>query len=315
MIDSRSNELEDFKRHINLTEFAASYGFAKDVTKSSKSTVVMRDSSDYIILISMSTGDHWQYFSPSDEADSGTIIDFVKKQENCNLGHVRKILRQWRGQVSAPVNTWQKQVKKSVKDIKKVTAYLQQFKKLTHSDYLLSRGISNNTINSPGFFGRILSGYDDAVIFPHFNEKGVCGYEVKKAGFTSFSEYGDKTFWLSHKIEGNNKILFFENPIEALSYCELNPETAFYLLVSPCGNWSPDVGLLIKKLIIKNKGCEFYSAFNNDEGGDRQHSLLNKLMNEAINKDVERITLENRGEDWNEALVRILGAPKIDNNN
>lgn len=309
MIESRSNELEGFKRDINLTEFVTKYGFLKDVKKSTKKTVAMRDPSDYLILISISKGGHWQYFSPHDDTDHGTIIDFVKKNSNCNLGHVRKILRDWVGHAPVPDHQWQQSVKTVVKDRKRIVNYLKRFSVLSSSQYLSSRGVTSDTLNYGLFKNKILQGYNGAVIFPHYDEKGICGYEVKNEGFTNFSENGFKSLWISNKHEGCKKIVFVENPIEALSYYQIFPDDDYYFFVSPCGNWSPIVSDLIQQLMKKNNTCCFVSAFNNDKGGERQHNLLNKLLNQALNKELERVVPITEGNDWNNCLMSQMGAP------
>ena len=303
---SRNDELNDFKTNINLVDFVASYGFVKDVEKSSKSTICMRDASGYKILISLSSNSHWQYFSVHDNSDNGTVIDFVAKMENCNLGQIRKILRNWHGQ-PVTISEHNHVKKKNTKDIQRVKSYLKRFKNVSESPYLNKRGILNQTIICDLFKGRVLEGYRSAVIFPHFNTQGICGYEVRSDDFTYFSETGEKSLWLSNKNPSYDKIVFLESPIEALSYYQLFPGE-YCLLVSPCGNWSPSVTKTINTLILRNKERKFIAAFNNDEGGERQYRQL-KTIFEKLDMHITKHIPVNKGQDWNDQL-NDLGAPK-----
>lgn len=305
-MSSRNDELNNFKANINLVDFVASYGFVKDVEKSSKSTICMRDASGYKILISLSANSHWQYFSVHDNTDNGTIIDFVAKMENCNLGQIRKILRNWQGCQSA-VPEYHRVKSKPIKDIQRVKSYLKRFKPLIESHYLNKRGIPDQTIVCDLFNGRVLAGYKGAVIFPHFNTHGVCGYEVRSDDFTYFSETGEKSLWLSNKNPSHDKIVFLESPIEALSYYQLFPGE-YCLLVSPCGNWSPSVSKTISTLIQRNKEKNFIAAFNNDKGGESQYSQL-KIIFEKMGVPLSKHIPIHVGQDWNDQL-NDLGKPR-----
>jgi hypothetical protein len=90
-------ELERFKAQINLSEFAASKGYALDRRESSRNSAVMRHpDSDKIIIAQNENGD-WMYFSIRDDRDNGTIIDFLQNRGGGSLGQVRKTLRAWLG--------------------------------------------------------------------------------------------------------------------------------------------------------------------------------------------------------------------------
>lgn len=94
---SRNDELDVFKRDVNLAELAASYGYKRDPAKSTRHTYSMTDEQGNHLVISVnpSTG-HWRWFNPLDpEKESGTVVDFVQTVEQVSLGEVRKMLRAW----------------------------------------------------------------------------------------------------------------------------------------------------------------------------------------------------------------------------
>ena len=72
------DELEDFKTEINLTEYAAGQGYVLDRRASSRNSAVMRRDDGDKVMIARGQDRHWIYFSVRDDADNGTIIDFVQ---------------------------------------------------------------------------------------------------------------------------------------------------------------------------------------------------------------------------------------------
>jgi hypothetical protein len=92
------DELQKFKTGVNLSEFAASRGYALDRRESSRNSAVMRhpDGDKIIIAKNEASGD-WIYFSVRDDRDNGTIIDFLQRRGGGSLGEVRKTLRTWLG--------------------------------------------------------------------------------------------------------------------------------------------------------------------------------------------------------------------------
>jgi len=94
MFPTREQEIDDFKRRINLTEYAAAQGYALDRKESSRNSVTMRGPGDDKIIIGKDANSgHWIYFSVRDDADNGTIIDFIQNRQRFDLGEVRKALR------------------------------------------------------------------------------------------------------------------------------------------------------------------------------------------------------------------------------
>ncbi len=82
------DEFEKFKKEVNLSEFAASRGYALDRHESSRNSAVMRHpNGDKIIIAKNEASGDWIYFSVRDGRDHGTIIDFLKNRGE-SLGEV-----------------------------------------------------------------------------------------------------------------------------------------------------------------------------------------------------------------------------------
>lgn len=91
-MSENGNELDGFKRRVNLVQYAAASGFKIDRAKSWNGTTAMRNG-DSLIFIKRKPNGHQVYWSPEGSKDSGTIIDFVQRLKGLNLGEVRVELR------------------------------------------------------------------------------------------------------------------------------------------------------------------------------------------------------------------------------
>jgi hypothetical protein len=90
-------ELERFKRHVNLTELAAASGYQlAPGQRATASSVAMRHpSTDDKIIVRRDADGHWTYFSVRDDRDNGSVVDFLQARRSLTLGGVRKELRAW----------------------------------------------------------------------------------------------------------------------------------------------------------------------------------------------------------------------------
>jgi hypothetical protein len=93
------DELERFKRDVNLPELAASHGYLLATEKrpgTTAASVSMRHPmTDDKIVIRRDRDGHWTYVSVRDDRDNGTVIDFVQRRHARSLGAVRQQLRAW----------------------------------------------------------------------------------------------------------------------------------------------------------------------------------------------------------------------------
>src|SRR5579871_5649743 len=94
-------ELESFKTSIDLRAYAASQGYVLDRKESWRGSAVMRHTNGDKVIIKRDADGHYVYFSVRDEADHGTIIDFVQHRLRLNFGDLRKELRRWIGRQAA----------------------------------------------------------------------------------------------------------------------------------------------------------------------------------------------------------------------
>jgi 5S rRNA maturation endonuclease (ribonuclease M5) len=279
----RDNELEQFKGKINLVEFAQSLGYQVDRRESSQNSKVMRHDNGDKIVVATSQNGHGIYFSVRDDRDNGSIIDFVQKRTGAaSLGQIRKTLRPWIGGPGVlPPRSRQPEPKPppSSSDRQRILLACAQTEPVQHHAYLASRGIADATLADPRFVGMVRQDTRGNAVFPHHDNEGVAGYEMKNRGFTGFAAGGTKALWHSTNLEKAKQIVIVESAIDALSHAQLhpNPEMAY---VSIGGQLSEHQRDLLHRMFERavNREAEVIIATDNDLSGKKLAGELQKLL-------------------------------------
>jgi hypothetical protein len=306
------DELERFKREINLTEFAAARGYRIDRRKSSRGSVVMRDAgtSDKIIIAKREEDQHWTYFSVRDHRDNGTVVDFVQRRGGATLGGVRKELRAWTGSERPTVrlDDYVPTLASPARDRAAVQRLFTAARAATDSRYLNSRGIRPETLSAARFRDAFRIDARGNVLFPHRDDQGVCGFESKNHQWTSFASGGTKALWMSSSEPTDNRLVFVESAIDALSYYQLrSTKSARY--ASTAGELGQQQLELVRRALSSMPAESIVAlAFDADVAGEklaatvagvakgvtlqREHSPIGKDWNDAI-KHIERDYIES----------------------
>lgn len=293
-------ELERFKTELNLSDFAAARGYEIDRKESSRSSLVMRRGSDKIIIATDKDG-HGIYFSVRDDADHGSIIDFLQRRHGLNLGQVRKELRPWLTATPFSYRPPQGEIRKpepTTRDRQQVVrAWLAMELAPDHPYLIRERGLSSRILVDPRFSGLVKIDKFGNAVFPHHDEAGICGFELKNRNFTGFSKGGVKGVWRSVNIEVARRIVIAESAIDCMSHAQLFPELeAAYVSIG--GSMSGSQRELLCALFSRVGLVEIVIATDNDEGGER---LAEELAHLAPVCWREVPTCK----DWNEQLKGI----------
>ena len=303
-------ELESFKTAIDMRSYAAAQGYQLDHKKSWRGCAVMRHPvSDDKVIIKRGMDGHYVYFSVRDDRDNGTIIDFVQFRQGLSLGAVRKELRPWIGQPPVPVPVFPP-LHKTTADRAKVELAYAQMQELTDGHPYLGqrRTLPSSLLMHDRFAGRIrteacsVSIYPNA-IFPHFDEKGLCGYEVKNVDFTGFASGGAKAMWLSHELTGDKLLVIAESAIDALSHATLFPDDrARYASIG--GKPNPQQPELIRAAAARMPiDSEIIAAMDADEDGRRLAEVVRQAVKLTGRSDLRFVVQEPEGfKDWNDQL-------------
>lgn len=298
------DELDRFKREIDLRSYAAGQGYHLDAKESWRGSAVMRHPvSDDKIIIKRNANGHYVYFSVRDDDDNGTIIDFVQNRQGLSLGTVRKELRPWVGCAPVPVPHFAA-LPHSAKDRSKVELEYARMQDAGNHLYLeTDRAIPAALLRSDRFAGRVrMDDYGNA-IFPHFDLDGLCGYEIKNRNFTGFAKHGAKGLWLSHGRADDNRLVLAESGIDGLSHAELFPN-AHARYGSIGGKPNPQQPELIRALIVRlPSGSEVVSATDNDADGVKLAGVVEHAVKASGRDDLRFLAHQPVAvKDWNDAL-------------
>ena len=306
----RDEELKEFKTKINLTHFMSAHGFMFNKRKSTQRHDFMKSGDGVIYLVSVSSKDgHWVFKSPLNPLDNGSIIDFCKKHITRNLGEIRKYLRPWVGKFSeikgsSGLKSVESREKKVV-DYNKIKKEYSEFIAENEFNYLQGRGITKKVLQHPKVIGRIKvdsKNIYNNIIFPHYNSKGVCGYEMKgKGGFSGFCKDGEKSMWVTKPLGNEKSVYLFESVIDALSFMQLKPhliDVSHFISVG--GNPSKECKDLYTNFIKKNEFLRVYACFDNDKAGNDLCGLFLGMTPENVLFKKMLPTLK----DWNDDLMK-----------
>jgi hypothetical protein len=301
-------ELVEFKSRIDLREYAAGLGYMLDRRESSRCSSVMRHDGDKIV-IKRNVNGHYVYFSVHDDADNGTIVDFVQRRKNFNIGQVRKALRPWLGRPAAPVPLFAK-LETSPKDRGAVEQAYSRMQIAARHPYLEDkRKLPPALLGSPRFAGRIRIDEHGNAVFPHFDQFGLCGYELKNEGFTGFAKGGEKGLWESHDQPDDTALVFAESAIDALSHAALFPRrSSRYRSMS--GFINPRQPQLIEIAIAEMPpGAEIICATDNDEAGRKLAGMVEECFKGVSRSDlIFKPDAPATAKDWNQILQTLSGS-------
>lgn len=141
------------------------------------------------------------------------------------IGAVRKELRPWVGIPPVQVPRFGRLINETRKDRSRVEAEFAKTQVAPRHPYLENeRALPASLLGHSRFAGCIRIDARGNAVFPHFNEDGLCGYEIKNRNFTGYSPGGSKGLWLSQSFPEDNRIVFCESAIDALSYAVIFPD-------------------------------------------------------------------------------------------
>ncbi len=297
-------ELNRFKTSINLSEFAASRGYALDRKRSSRNSAVMlNEAGDKIVIAINELSGAWIYFSVRDDWDNGSIIDFVQHRGTRSLGEVRKTLRAWLG-ASRPQlqdHLFSRDLMQVSRDRGAVVAAWERARTCTELTYLTNRGLGPEVLTLPRFEGCVRVDQRNNALFPHYDRDGLCGFELKNQGFTGFAPGGVKGLWCSRTTSADRRLVFTESAIDALSFHVLHgDDDARYFSIG--GNLNPQQpGLLRGAMEKMPEGAVIILAFDRDPAGEKLAEEVRALA--PVGRQVRRMVPDaGTGKDWNDIL-------------
>ncbi len=301
--DNDPNELDKFKRDIDLVDYAQRQGY--EVKKEGKCGDWHQLAKDGEVLIVTKKDDHQVYLNTGDDRDKGSVIDFAKTRggdgRGLNLGQVRQELREYLNDGPAPSRTYatapdvarlnalpvgderQAEEKRKTRLISEV---LGVRKELTDRTYLHTRGIEDKTIDNPAFQGRIFTAQQNDhknTAFPLYNENGLASVEQKNDQYKNLLPLPKNGVWVSHPTNGKDtpveRVVVSESAIDSLSHHQLKhaQDNKNTIYIATSGTPTEAQIALIQRVIDKQEPKEVVLANDRDAGG-RQFNM--NYMNE-----------------------------------
>lgn len=295
----RTIDVDRLKTEIDLLAVASEYGYRLNKRKSTANSIHLKSDADSLVVKRDGDG-RWVYFNVHDGNDKGSIIDFImyRKSGVDFYEAVNWIEEEYFGRV---IDTPEEFIGVSVSPVKKdrdgVVRLFLAMRPLEQSVYLNGRGISDSILKSNRFYRSV---YEDSfrnVVFPHFDELGVCGFEKRNRNFKGFPKGGTKSLWLSNRLKSDSTMIIVESGIDALShYALFKTQKTRYLSIG--GEPSPAAWVLIGKIINKyyQAGGKIVSGVDNDDGGFSLDEKLRALAATPITRSLPK------NDDWNEML-------------
>jgi hypothetical protein len=292
-------ELEIFKREIKLHEYAASLGYtpSKDPDDQSRHEIIMRRAGDKISIRKDTTDGHYVYYSFRDETDNGTILDFVLRRQEKNFGKARQLLRLWAPSQNTPFPHLEES---APFDRALVQSKFAATKPLIWHDYLeKERLLPRAILTGKRFKGQVRVDARANPIFPHRDQQGICGYEVRNKNFKGFAKLGQKALWASNDFPNDQILVFSENAIDSLSY-----EAHWQLSNARYRSFAGGLSELQRTLIVEAckampPTAEILCITHSDDAGYQ----FEQIIQEAAGARPFRVHRPTGVKDWNEYLT------------
>ncbi len=299
------SELEQFKSDIDLRIYAAEQGYQLDRKESWRGSAVMRHANGDKIIVKRGADGHYIYFSVHQNGDNGTIIDFVQKRTRMSLGAVRKELRPYIGMPSSQLPAFAPLPKTSRDRLRVETEFAKMQNAPKHPYLEHERALPSSLLEQERFKGRIRIDARGNAVFPHFDQEGLCGYEIKNKGFTGFASGGTKGLWLSHEFPDDTRLIFCESSIDALSYMLLFPDE-HARCASIGGKLNPLQPELIRAAIARMPDkSKIVAAMDADEDGAKLADIVRDAVKLTGRDDLAYVFQEPFGyKDWNDQLLK-----------
>jgi len=306
VLENDPQELERFKERIDLVEYAQRQGYQIKAQGKRNDWQHLENGGEHIIV--SRKDDKQVYFNPGDDRDKGTIIDFVKTRQHKNLGEVRQHLREYLNEYPEPQKAYatalvparlegkpkeqgETATEAEIEEEKRtrlISEVLGVKRGLTDRTYLYSRSLTDETLDSPAFQGRVFTteknehGFRNTA-FPLYNEHGLASVEQKNTGYKNLLELPKDGIWVSHPTQGKGtpveRLVLNESAIDSMSYHQLKNDDKNTMYIATAGTVTERQTALIQRVIDKQNPQELILADDKDAGGRRFNiNYLNDLQ-------------------------------------
>lgn len=245
------NELDLYKKEVNLAEFVQQYGFIPDAGSLAAGTqsgstpfsgyLLLRNQAGVEILVFKDRDSmEYRFFTVGNTADAGSIIDFLQFFKTPLLSSIKEEIQRFSKKNAGknPSLAFQP----AMNDYMAAFTAVQELEPLTSRSIFYDLEIKDSTLDHAFFRGRIYNKKSKdsvACCFPLFrNELPAAIYSLEAGKKPSLTK--EPGVWLSNVINDQKirRLIIVYDPMDALAYHQMNarPSDLFTLYLATCGN-------------------------------------------------------------------------------
>lgn len=294
VLDS-NHELTTLKQAIDPCTVLADYDFTLDKAKSTAKGRVMRRQDEKLLVM---RGDNGNWVVTDMRAGkSGSVLDLMMWLTGCSLVEAKSRLQAVNCaptpdlSLSIPQKQSPNTAPLSLDTLTPATR---------DTANLADRGIGD-WVHHPVFVGKVFEDWRGNACFPHYDDNGPCGWEVKNSGFTGFANGGHKGLWFSNRPAVLQRLVLTESAIDAMSYHAIHGGDDMRYLSFGGGIGRNQIGLITRAIERTPNDCLIVLAVDNDAAGSGYIEQITALVNGCRRVQAHQPTT---GKDWNEALCQ-----------
>ena len=166
--------------------------------------------------------------------------------------------------------------------------------------YLLSRGLAPATLNDPRFWDCWRTDRSGNVIFPHHDQRGMCGYERRGPDCKAFGKDTKRGLWRSANLwdASTTEIVICEAPLDCMSHYQLTGGSLAYIATGgSLGSRQIELLGLLFKRVIRSDRVWITVGTDNDPAGDAMYEQIQQIAPMKIYRQAAI------SKDWNADLI------------
>lgn len=336
---------DDYISEIDFPHFLKTQGYVLDKNKSAKNpqygwlTFDLKGQSGTTaetILVKIADDKNpkfkgqFFYYNPNDSRDKGNIIHFIASRNGWHLKEnakeINKFLQNYTGN-TPPIPNRPITADISKEERNKAVASFYELTPLSDRSYLISRGISNEVIDSELFKGKVCHNIITKTegeksytflntVFPMVTEaRELVGLEIKNKNFHGNAPESQKSnsLWFSNVQEGKpiDRVFIGESGVDCISHYQLRQEDFInknILYLSTGGNLAEGQIEMIDRLNQKYRPIEGITLINdNDPAGIKNNiKIMGKITSLHGNNNI-KFDLSKQGEYNFQLTVKVTG--------
>ena len=286
-------ELKGFNSSIDLGAFISSFGYEKDISKSSDIFAVFSHAKrdDEILIWREQRNNEYLFYNAKKREDKGNINHFITNRKSISPNTMRKICNKWlknneirEENIIKPSSIYEQAFSFAWYYLEERRTALHAFKDLSSSSI---RWLENQkdvlSIDS-----------DKAFYFKMNSKKKICAV-VKMTEEESIMIEGDKS---SPLVLGNSEtahtVYMFEDPLAMMYYTELHDREKQNLYICTMGADKESIKEALDVTLGYHQDISIVLAFSKTKIGEKEASKVLELLDESKYKNIKRENPENK---------------------